>query len=194
MRLTIQSIMGRKGAFFQVGRTFNSEFAQRAPEVSKTLGPVQARLQVTNTGDGYLVTGDLSLEVEFFCSRCLKPYQTTLTPSVEEEFFNRPQEDDELNWDGELLVEGHEIDLASLIEESILVSIPMKPVCQEDCPGLCPGCGRFLGDGICDCTDPDIDIRLAPLGKLLQQASETTAPERRKAHDRPKEKTLQSED
>ena len=194
MRLTIQSIMGREGAFFQVKRELPSGFARQAPEVTDALGPVLTELQVTNTGEGYLVTGELSLRVKLACSRCLKPFETTLTTSIAEEFFNRPQEDDDLFWDGEFLVEGNELDLTSLIEESILVSIPMKPVCQGDCPGLCPGCGALLSEETCNCPDPDIDIRLAPLSKLLQQASETTASERRKESDRPKKKTFQSED
>lgn len=194
MRLTIQSIMGREGAFFEVKRELPGKFAQEAPGVTDVLGPVLAELRVTNTGEGYLVTGELSLRVKLACSRCLKPFETTLSTSIEEEFLNRPREDDEVFWDGELLVEGNELDLTSLIEESILVSIPMKPVCQGDCPGLCPGCGALLGEETCDCLDPGIDIRLAPLSKLLQQASKTTAAERRKESDRPKKKTFQSED
>ncbi len=185
MRLNISSIMGRKGAFLEVEK----ELPASLPEAA---GPMEVSLRVTNTGDGYLVTGDLSLDVELICSRCLRPVQTAVETSIEEEFFTRSLEDEDPLWEDELLVEGHGIDLASLIEESLLVSIPMKPVCREDCPGLCPSCGALLSEGPCECPDPDIDIRLAPLSKLLQQVSEKTAPERRKDHGSTKEKTFKS--
>ncbi len=185
MRLNISSIMGRKGACLEVSKELPASFREAA-------GPIVCNLKVTNTGDGYLVTGVLSVEAELLCSRCLKPMQTTIETSIAEEFSTHPLEEEDPLWDDDLLVEGHEIDLTSLIEESVLVNIPMKPVCREDCPGLCPGCGTLLSEGTCECPDPNIDIRLAPLSKLLQQVSETTTPERRKDHGSSKEKTFKS--
>ncbi|NMB20457.1 MAG: DUF177 domain-containing protein [Firmicutes bacterium] len=193
MRLNISSLVGRKGAFFHVEKEFPADFMQGLPEVNQVRGPIRAKLRVTNTGEGYLVTGDLSLELELRCSRCLRPLKTILETSIEEEYLNRPPvEDEDPLWDEQPLVEGNELDTTSLIEESLLVSIPMKTVCQEDCPGLCPGCGAVLAEETCDCPDPTIDIRLAPLSKLLQQVSETTTPERRKDHGSSKEKTFKS--
>lgn len=195
MRLSISSLMGRKGDFFQVKKELPSEFIEAAPEVSHVLGPLYVDLTVTNTGEGYLVTGDLSLDVALHCSRCLKPLQTTLQTSVEEEFLLHPRErDEEFFWDAESLVEGNELDTTSLIEESILISIPMKTVCQTDCPGLCSTCGADLAEGGCTCPDPSVDIRLAPLSQLLQTVSETTTSERRKEHGTTKKKKLKSKD
>lgn len=195
MRLNISSLAGRKGACFQVNRELPSNFVEAAPEVSKVLGPILAQLTVTNTGEGYLVTGDLSLEVELRCSRCLKPSQTTLITSIEEEFLNHPKsQHEQLFWDDEFLVDGCELDTTSLIKESILVSIPMKPICRADCLGLCPTCGANLSEEGCDCSSAEIDIRLAPLSKLLQTMSETTTSERRKDHGSTKEKKLKSKD
>ncbi|NMB02544.1 MAG: DUF177 domain-containing protein [Firmicutes bacterium] len=191
MRLNISSIQGRKGTFFQVKRDIPADFVEEIPEVSKVLGPISAELTVTNTGDAYLVTGILSLDVELYCSRCLKPLQTKLEASVEEEFFMHPQElDEEMPFDDDLVVDGDELDATSLIEESILISIPMKAVCSPDCPGLCPTCGAVLAEESCDCTSTEIDLRLAPLSKLLK----TTTPERRDDHGSTKEKTLKSKD
>lgn len=191
MRLNIGSLMGRKGAFFQVEKEIPSTFVESAPEIEKTIGSIGAKLTVANTGEGYLVTGDLSLDVMLRCSRCLKPFEATLKASVEETFFSHPQtEDEEWPWNDETVIEGNEIDITSLIEQSILMDIPMKTVCQEDCPGLCPTCGIDLAEQSCDCLSPAIDIRLAPLSKLLQNTSESTSAERRKDHGSTKEKKL----
>ena len=193
MRLNISALAGRKGSSFRLKEESPADFLAKLSEVEQVLGPVVAELQVTNTGEGFLVVGDLSIEVELRCSRCLRPLKTTLSTSIEEEFLNHPEEaEEDWFWDEPSLVDGNEIDITSLIEESLLVSIPMKSVCQEDCPGLCPVCGALLSEGKCDCSEPAIDIRLAPLSKLLQQMSETTPPERRKDHGSTKEETFKS--
>ena len=194
MRLNIGSLVGRKGASLSVQEEISSDFIQFSPVVGQAEGPIQVQVVVTNTGEGYLVTGNLELEVSLKCSRCLKPIRTTLVASVEEEFFNQlPSEEDEVFWDEVPLVEANEIDLTELIAESILMSVPMKAVCQEDCPGLCPTCGVDLAEETCDCLSPEIDIRLAPLSKLLHSL-ETKSPERRKDHGSTKEKTFKSKD
>lgn len=193
MRLNIGSLVGRKGSSFSVEEEIPSNFIQFPREV-EGIGPVKVQLVITNTGEGYLVTGDLQLEVSLKCSRCLKPLQTTLTAFVEEEYLNRlPQVEDEDLWDEIPLVEANEIDLTELMVESILMSVPMKAVCQEDCPGLCPTCGADLSAEACDCLSPEIDIRLAPLSKLLHSL-ETKSPERRKDNGSTKEKTFKSKD
>ncbi|HHT41994.1 MAG TPA: DUF177 domain-containing protein [Firmicutes bacterium] len=193
MRLNISGIQGRKGAFFQVKRDLPGDFLQTVPEVSKVLGPISAELTVTNTGDAYLVTGDFSVDLELRCSRCLKPLRITLEASCEEEFLKEPELGDEEDFlEEQLVVEGSELDTTSLIEDSLLISLPMKVVCSPDCPGLCTKCGAVLADGDCGCSTADVDIRLAPLMKLLEASSQEARPERRKDHGSTKEKTLQS--
>lgn len=194
MRLDISGIQGRKGAFFQVKRELPSEFLESVPEVTGVFSPVEARLTVTNTGEAFLVTGELSAEVELRCSRCLKPLRTMLKAALEEEFYLEPQLEDEDPFTEQLLVEGGEIDTTDVIQESLLVSVPMKPVCSPDCPGLCSVCGKALADGPCGCTKPDVDVRLAPLLQLMEKSAEATTPERRKEHGSTKEKTVESTD
>lgn len=191
MRLNISSIQGRKGAFFQVKRQIPADFVETLPEVGQVFGPISAELTVTNTGEAYLVTGELSLDVELQCSRCLKPLQTKVEASIEEEFYQHPHEvEEELPFDDDLVVDGDELDATSLIEESILISIPMKPICSPDCPGLCSTCGADLAEGDCECDNTDIDLRLAPLKELLK----TTTPERRDDHGSTKKKAFKSKD
>lgn len=194
MRLNISSLTGRRGAFFKMEEEISSDFVKSSPEIIKVLGPIRAKLTVTNTGEGFLVTGDLTLEIAVHCSRCLKPLNTKIEAYIEEEFLNHPSEElDEDFADEELLVEGNDLDLTSLIRGSILMGLPMKPVCDPDCPGLCPTCGAVLAEEACDCVSPEIDIRLAPLSKLLK-ISEPESSERRKDHGSTKKETFESKD
>lgn len=192
MRLNISGIQGRKGAFFRVERELPGDFLKTLPEISRVLGPISAELKVTNTGDAYLVTGSLSVEVELRCSRCLEPLQTRLEATCEQEFLKEPEFDEEEELlEEQHVVEGNELDATSLIRETLLISVPMKVVCSPDCPGLCPSCGAFLAEGDCGCPSPDVDIRLAPLSRLLELSPQAATPERRKDHGSTKEETFQ---
>lgn len=192
MRLNIGSLVGKKGESFSFEKELPNDFIQFTQDV-KGIGPVLVQLTVTNTGEGYLVVGEVKLDVSLRCSRCLKPIQTKLIASIEEEYLHRPPSEVEDLWDETPLVEANELDLSELLEESILMSVPMKAICQDDCPGLCPTCGADLSVGACECLSPDIDIRLAPLSELLHSL-ETKSPERRKDHGSTKEKTFKSKD
>lgn len=64
--------------------------------------------------------------------------------------------------------EGDRIDLGEEVRQSIILALPMKPVCREDCLGLCSHCGRNLNKEKCGCKEEEIDERLAKLGKLLR--------------------------
>ena len=80
----------------------------------------------------------------------------------------------------QLQVEGSEIDVSDIIRESLLISLPMKVVCSETCPGLCPSCGADLAEGDCGCAQEGIALRLAPLSTLLELWPQAARPERRK--------------
>lgn len=192
MRLNIGALVGNKGDFLEVEKEISADFIESLPDVNHVDGPLVMNLLVTNTGEGYLVNGHLNCEVVLRCSRCLKPMETKLKIPIEEEFLNRRPEgyNEESFLDEIPVAEGNELNLKSLIEESVLMNIPMKPVCESDCLGLCSICGTNLSDGQCDCDTTDVDIRLAPLKKLLETA--TKSPERRKDHGSTKEKTLKS--
>ena len=53
-------------------------------------------------------------------------------------------------------------------DDYILLELPYKSLCREDCRGLCPMCGKNLNEGLCGCTHKSVDPRLAVLGQLLE--------------------------
>lgn len=135
---------------------------------------------VTNTGQGYLADGTIQTELQLECGRCLKPVRWPLSVRFFERFHSedegRPQplsafesaEDEEEEADEVHYFSGDEIDLAPVVREQILVAVPMKVVCTDDCKGICPKCGANLSEDPCDCPDETLDIRLAPLAEWLK--------------------------
>ena len=60
-------------------------------------------------------------------------------------------------------------DLDEELREALILSFPMRILCDEDCPGLCPKCGKPKREGECGCPTREIDPRLAILQTLLDQ-------------------------
>jgi len=111
------------------------------------------------------ITGRVTLR----CDRCLKDY--TLPVHCP---FTAVVTDDEREEENEKLIvaHGHTLDLAELSRMALLLWLPVKQLCKEDCPGLCPLCGADLSEGDCGCRRQRVDPRLEGLRKLLEQAEE----------------------
>jgi len=113
--------------------------------------PIQGEVQLLRTGRGILVTGSLKTTVKSICSRCLEEFDCTLTLDIEEEYFpntDRPMAEE---IEGFVIDESHVLDLTEAIRQHTLLTLPMKPICREDCAGLCPNCGHNLNRGPCYC-------------------------------------------
>lgn len=134
--------------------------------------PVKGDVTLTQTGRKVLVQGKLIATADLACGRCLKPFTCTLPLQIEEEYYptidintgvKLPAPDDP----GAFKIDEHHIlDLSEAIRQYIVMALPMKPLCQEDCAGICPTCGKDLNEGECDCPHETIDPRWAELLKL----------------------------
>lgn len=69
--------------------------------------------------------------------------------------------------DSYIQIENYKLDLDELMRADILLELPTKFLCKEDCKGLCPVCGKNLNEGSCDCNLHQIDPRLEVLKKLI---------------------------
>lgn len=134
---------------------------------------VQGRCRLLRTQRSILVKCGLSTTMELTCSRCLSLFQQPLTLNFEEEYLPTvdvasgaplPLSEESSTF---TIDEHHILDLKEAIRQYTLLAIPMKPLCREDCAGLCPNCGQNLNQGRCDCPVQDIDPRWSKLTKLL---------------------------
>lgn len=102
----------------------------------------------------------LKMEIETVvienCSRCLTDLTIPMKLDVEGYLVNFDHEDDE-DQDGIFVYNGETLNLSELIEASIVLNIPQKLVCTEECKGLCMDCGGNLNKGECTCNEDEID-------------------------------------
>lgn len=107
-------------------------------------GQVKGKVRLTRTNRGILVKGTVNTGVELTCSRCLSRFRCPLTFTIEEEYFpvievnsgaplSLPDEPGSFAID-----EHHILDLTEAIRQYTLLTVPMKPLCREDCTGLSP--------------------------------------------------------
>jgi uncharacterized protein len=135
---------------------------------------IKGIVTLTRTNRGILVQGSLTTAVPVECSRCLNTYQCPLKIDLLEEYFpvidvnsgiliDLPEDNESFKID-----EHHILDLREAIRQNALLAIPMKPLCRDDCPGICSHCGKDLTTGKCNCDSRDIDPRWM---KLVKSAS-----------------------
>jgi uncharacterized protein len=138
--------------------------------------PIRLELEVQKVGeDKFRLVGLAKTTLEVPCSRCLEPYRIAIDAPFDLSYL--PQADNAGEGEREIQDEdlntayyrGEAIDLGDLLREQFYLALPMKPLCAEDCKGLCPHCGTNLNRGTCDCKPTWEDPRLAGLKALLDE-------------------------
>ena len=124
------------------------------PDSYEALGPLPFSVTLTNVGGALLVQGSISGSVRTSCSRCLEAAEYDVESDVEGYFIiegegEAPDDMDDDEFD--VLPESNRIDLEPLLRAAVLADLPLVPVCDDDCKGLCPICGANLNEGPCGC-------------------------------------------
>ncbi len=122
--------------------------------------------------DDIRLVGKLATAIEVACARCLEPVRQEVQRDFE--LLYRPQGADKTKEDasvskGETEISYYEGDgllLEDVLREQLLLAIPYRVLCQENCKGLCPSCGRNLNSGECSCEEARPDPRWNALGNL----------------------------
>ena len=122
--------------------------------------PLTYRIDLTNTGDAILVAGTVEGVAKTACARCLEEVEVPLKGSVEGYFLLAPDASSQEGMEGDefdVLPADKVIDLEPLIVAALLVEVPLVPLCDEDCKGICPVCGanRNVEECLCDAGKAD---------------------------------------
>ncbi len=151
-----------------VGFSRKFEFEQPSIEIGEdlVLHDLRGTLRLTRATQGLYVEGTLLGERRMECARCLEPFDQTLEATIGELFvFPASEAEDPLLAIPETAI----LNLAPLLREMMLLSIPMRPLCRQDCQGLCQICGINLNEESCEHPEEEIDPRMAPLQSLLSE-------------------------
>ena len=153
-----------------VGATRNYEVTETV-DIAGGESVIRGEVTLMHTDRSIMVKGTLNTVVEVTCGRCLSLFRCPLSLNIEEEYFPTtdvvsgaslllPEEPGYFTID-----EHHLLDLTEVIRQYAMLAIPMKPLCRENCTGLCPNCGHNLNRGPCDCVSQKVDARWFELSK-----------------------------
>lgn len=183
MVLDTQELGRRPGAMTQLTRTIEApeDFGTAVLRVEPG-APLELDLRLESVVEGVLVTGSVRANATGACVRCLDPVTHPVDSGFQELFayadrlaHHREVGDEEA--EEEFVIEDGLIDLEPMLRDTVVPALPFRPMCREDCPGLCSECGMRLEE------DPDhghdvIDPRWAAL-QGLTSAPTTTEEEKR---------------
>lgn len=137
------------------------------------IGAIDCRGTLSFSDPEYLLQGRLEYEQTVACNRCLKPVVQQVQAEMDLALAQvaKPREsagEIELSESdlGVMEVPGEMFDTRPLVLEQVALGVPMKPLCREDCRGLCPVCGVDRNETACDCETSVIDPRWAALAAL----------------------------
>ena len=140
---------------------------------------ISGLVTMLRTDLGIWVSAALDTGVQSKCGRCLAEYVQPVHMAIEEEYLleidahtgnrmNHPEDGDQYFYVGP----DHIMDLTEAATQYATLSMPMKPVCREDCAGMCIECGTDLNESRCRCNRETVDARWAALSTLVSGADQ----------------------
>jgi uncharacterized protein len=159
---------------FEPGKLVAPDPADEAPEI----GEVRLSGRIEPDPRGPVLSGLLQAELQLVCARCLEPFKSRVSTNFRLILVRDPipvaEGETGLDWDELSLfhAEGGRVDLGEIAREQLYLNLPLKPVCEAGCLGLCPTCGGNRNRIRCACRSEAVDPRLAPLLELKKRRSD----------------------
>ncbi|MCX6345837.1 MAG: DUF177 domain-containing protein [Armatimonadetes bacterium] len=145
----------------------------------RNIKPIKGEVVFSNAAKHIVVRGHFTTEIEVVCARCLNPYKMDISLPIEEEMLiaghlpETTEAEAQLPEDAkEPLFEDNILNLTELLRQYIIVAVPIKPLCDEECKGLCSQCGQNLNQEPCNCPPEEGNAAFADLAMLLEQKDE----------------------
>ncbi len=138
----------------------------------EAVGLVEGEIELTHGGSSVSARGWLRVPIRLECSRCLVEFVQVLQISVNEECALEQVHTPEAQLiargkEGQIpILNEEDVDLSELVRQLVAMEVPSRPLCRDDCAGLCPRCGRPLSSGPCPCGEDEIDPRWSALRDL----------------------------
>ncbi len=136
-------------------------------------------ITLTNIETGIvLVEGKFSITFSIPCDRCLQSVTVPLKVTFTHQIVSPEKENaaemlnEEALEEEQCFVSGYQLDTDALINNEILINMPVKVLCREDCKGICPVCGRNLNEGECGCDSFVPDPRMAAIKDIFNANKE----------------------
>ncbi len=175
VQVDVDTISPEEGLTLDLRKPFDFFF----PEGDGVVGAsdVGINVSLTKVGNEIFAAGRVGGAVRLQCGRCLEEFNYFVEAEVYAPFLPKavggrepspnseaegPEEDEgDVNY-----YKGKTLNLYDVLRDQLFLALPLKPLCREECKGLCPSCGADLNEGPCSCKAIKGDRRLDALKKL----------------------------
>ena len=127
--------------------------------------PASFKGQLSNYDGVLSLRGRLKAEYKANCSRCLKEINNFINTTVDEKLVSEKSDHDIEVY----TYEGNVVDISKILKDNIILALPVRQLCSEDCKGICPTCGVDLNFQDCNCNRKDVDLRLEVLKNFFNK-------------------------
>ena len=171
MRIELANLEGGKAEFTNVYQPAELDLGD---ERVKLCGPTSVTGKIRHAGTEVFVSGHVDSCAQVDCDRCLKTIELPLSSDFTLEYVADSAYGDNRNLElteeqmALSVLEGDAIDVDEVTKEQILLAVPTRSLCNDDCKGFCPTCGADKNAGECGCEAKEIDPRWAALKNLVK--------------------------
>jgi uncharacterized protein len=166
VRIELENLEGRKGDFAHV---YQPDELNPVDERVRLTAPAAVTGKVRLSGNEVFVSGHVDTRAQVECDRCLQPVEAPVSADFTLDYITGSEYESsevaELT-EAEMSVavfDGEGLDVDEIVKEQILLAVPTRMLCREDCKGICPECGIDRNTGECSCGADNIDPRWAAL-------------------------------
>jgi len=174
MRIELASLEEGRGDF---SHAYQPQDLQLDDERVTLCGATELQGKIKGSGREAVVDGHVDSCVQVNCDRCLKAIQFPVSSDFSLEYITGGDYEEsqvaELTEDlmSVSVFDGESIDLDQIVKEQILLAVPARALCKDDCLGICPECGNDRNAGECDCETKEVDPRWSALKDLMSGKS-----------------------
>lgn len=165
--------------FTSEGKVAEKEFPLEMTEFHSNAGTFRitekslVQLTMSNLGVGKaLVQGVASVKLLMACDRCLEDVSVEMKLEFQREICSMDAQESTIDDENQDVIEDGQLNIETLINNEILVNLPDKVLCKDDCKGICKQCGQNLNKGECGCDDFVPDPRMAVIKDIFNAKRE----------------------
>lgn len=177
-------LRGFRGGIDEVARQYQPDAFTLTGEDFRIVAPVDLKVRITKDAQKVRLAGRIRTTLETDCSRCLEPFAVPVDAPLDLMFLpetgdaadqaGAAKTEKEVREDdvGVAFYQDETIDLGEMMRDEFYLALPMKPLCKDDCKGLCPVCGVNRNRETCACKAGWVDPRMESLKTLLKNHDE----------------------
>lgn len=170
MQINLSELIQSEGKEISVEASYEPDWYKTKVGTYKIVKKEPFQMKFTNLGQKkILLETEFCLTLQMRCDRCLEPVLQEIPISFSRELDMDKTEQqriealDEMNF-----ISGNNLDVERFVYGEVLMNLPMKVLCREDCKGICNKCGRNLNHATCNCDNTELDPRMAKIRDIFQ--------------------------